>query len=79
MRPEEKFNPALSSFFDIADTPDDSSLTDLVRDAKTNRYTNFKDLAKGGLKKIQTWHDKRTGRQVVMATLLQNDNPAHTE
>jgi len=79
LRKEEQFNPALSSFFDIADTPDDSSLTDLVRNAKTNRYSDFKDLAEGGLKKIQTCIDKRTGRQVVMATLLQNDNPAHTE
>ena len=79
MRREEKFNPALSSFFDMADTPDDSSLTELVQKAKTNRYSNFKELARGGLKNIRTCHDQRTGRQLVMATLLQNNNPAHTE
>ena len=77
-RPEDSFNKNMASLFDEVSELDATPLTDIISSPK-ERYHDFEFYTEGGLKKIFRCQDRKTGREVAMASLKDELNDARKE
>ncbi|WDE97590.1 protein kinase [Lentisphaera profundi] len=77
-RKEEQFNKNLASFFDEVSDLDATPLSDIILSNK-ERYYDFNFYCEGGLKKIYRCKDRKTGREVAMASLKDELSDARKE
>ncbi|MDD7984036.1 protein kinase [Lentisphaera marina] len=77
-RPEDAFNKNFASLFDEVSELDATPLSDIISSSK-ERYHDFEFYTEGGLKKIYRCQDRKTGREVAMASLKDELSDARKE